>query len=91
VIFVFVIMSKAQCAGVRVCWVGGLIKGAQAAISLALEKGNCKDADLSMKVNVVYLTSPQTRLRSVECYKRKWSELLQVQNPEPLAEVHLNN
>jgi hypothetical protein len=74
-----------------VSWVGGQIKETQAAISLALEKSSCKDADLCMKGNVVFLTSPHLRLNSVECYKIKSSELWLVQNPVPLAEVYSNN
>jgi hypothetical protein len=54
-----------------VSWVDGQIKGTQAAVSLFLEEGNCKDADLYMKGNVVNLTSPHLRLHSFQSYKRK--------------------
>ena len=72
---------------VWVSWVDSQIKGAQAAISLALEKGNCRLAYLCMKGNVVYLTIPHLRLYSVEFCKS--SELWLVHNSEPLADVYL--
>jgi hypothetical protein len=74
-----------------VSWVDGHIKGTQAAIFLVLEKHNCKDADLCMKGNVLYLTIPHLRLNRAKRDKRKSSQLWLVHYPEPLAEVNLNN